>query len=75
MVVGATLLLGESVNAWGGLFNRFKPEALKNEGYGSHSGIGYYPFYQVSLFKYEKLLTRSNSHIAKPLLDMLQNQT
>ncbi len=49
MVVGATLLFGESVNAWGGLFNRFKPEALKNEGYGSHSGIGYYPFYQVSI--------------------------
>lgn len=48
MVVGATLLFGESVNAWGGLFNRFKPEALKNEGYGSHSGVGYYPFYQVS---------------------------
>lgn len=54
MVVGATLLFGESVNAWGGLFNRFKPEALKNEGYGSHSGIGYYPFYQVSLKKKKK---------------------
>lgn len=49
MVVGAILLFGESVNAWGGLFNRFKPEALKNDGYGGHSGVGYYPFYQVKL--------------------------
>lgn len=56
MVVGATILFGESVNAWGGVFNRFKPEALKNEGYGSHSGIGYYPFYQVSLNKLHNFL-------------------
>lgn len=44
---GATILLfGESVNAWGGLFNRFSPEMLANMGYGSHGG-GYHPFYQV----------------------------
>lgn len=51
MVVGATLLFGESVNAWGGIFNRFSPEMLTNMGYGSHSGGGYHPFYQVSFIK------------------------
>lgn len=51
MVIGATLLFGESVNAWGGVFNRFKPEALKNDGYGGHSGVGYYPFYQNDVYE------------------------
>ena len=38
MAIGAILLLGGSVNAWGGLFNRFSPEMLANMGYGSHGG-------------------------------------
>ena len=39
VVVGAVLLVcGTTVNAWGGLFNRFSPEMLANMGYGGHGG-------------------------------------
>lgn len=47
VVFGAIFVFGESVTAWGGLFNRFSPEVLANMGYGSHGG-GMHPFYQVS---------------------------
>lgn len=33
-------LIGQKVNAWGGLFNRFSPEMLSNMGYGAHGGGG-----------------------------------
>ena len=49
VVFGAIFIFGESVNAWGGVFNRFSPEVLANMGYGSHGG-GYHPFYQVLNF-------------------------
>lgn len=39
IVFGTVLVLGESVNAWGGLFNRFSPEMLANMGY-SGGGVG-----------------------------------
>ena len=35
LVVCATF---SSVNAWGGLFNRFNPSMLSNMGYGGHGG-------------------------------------
>uniref|UniRef100_A0A182NBL3 ITG-containing peptide n=1 Tax=Anopheles dirus TaxID=7168 RepID=A0A182NBL3_9DIPT len=52
MAIGAILLLGGSVNAWGGLFNRFSPEMLANMGYGSHGG-SYRPqtFLQTAFYK------------------------
>lgn len=39
IVFGAFFVLGESVNAWGGVFNRFSPEMLANMGY-SGGGVG-----------------------------------
>lgn len=45
VLFGAIFLFGESVTAWGGLFNRFSPELLANMGYGSHGGM--HPFYET----------------------------
>jgi len=45
------LVGGRTVQAWGGLFNRFSPEMLSNMGYGSHGGSSYHrpqPLFQVS---------------------------
>lgn len=53
-IVCAVFMLGESVNAWGGLFNRFSPEMLANMGYsagGAGGGSGNSnaaPWYRVS---------------------------
>lgn len=49
VVFGAILLCGESVTAWGGLFNRFSPEMLANLGYGGSHGGGMHPYYQVNI--------------------------
>jgi hypothetical protein len=37
-VLAAYCLAGSTVNAWGGLFNRFNPSMLSNLGYGGHGG-------------------------------------
>lgn len=47
IILGVTLLFGDSIYAWGGLFNRFSPEMLANMGYGGHGGNNH-PFFQVS---------------------------
>lgn len=39
IIVGTVLMCGgDSVSAWGGVFNRFTPELLGNLGYGGGSG-------------------------------------
>ncbi|XP_028141798.1 ITG-like peptide isoform X1 [Diabrotica virgifera virgifera] len=40
LVFSILCLVGQKVNAWGGLFNRFSPEMLANMGYGGHGGGG-----------------------------------
>lgn len=45
---GVLLLFGGTVDAWGGLFNRFSPEMLANMGYGNHGG-GLHQFLQVGV--------------------------
>lgn len=46
MVVGVSLLFGNTVNARGGVFNRFSPEMLSNNGYGNQGG--YHNYLQVT---------------------------
>ncbi|XP_056640224.1 ITG-like peptide [Diorhabda sublineata] len=41
LLFSALCLIGQKVNAWGGLFNRFSPEVLANLGYGGHGGGGF----------------------------------
>uniref|UniRef100_U5EU83 Putative prohormone-3 n=1 Tax=Corethrella appendiculata TaxID=1370023 RepID=U5EU83_9DIPT len=53
ILIGATFLC--TVNAWGGLFNRFSPEMLANMGYGSHGGAyRQQPYFQNEIFEDEQ---------------------
>ncbi|XP_017886827.1 prohormone-3 [Ceratina calcarata] len=53
VVVLASTMCYEGVEAWGGLFNRFSPEMLSNLGYGSHGEYVSKPgFYQRPLTSY-----------------------
>lgn len=51
VVLGTTFLfVGNSVNAWGGIYNnRFSPEMLQNMGYGGPHRV-YQPEVSFSLF-------------------------
>lgn len=54
VVLGTIVLFGGTVNAWGGIFNRFSPEMLNNLGYGGN-GESYrsQPYSQVNICLYK----------------------
>lgn len=65
IVLGATfLLVGNSVNAWGGIYNnRFSPEMLQNSGYGIPHHM-----YQVSVahpFSFTKLTGEWDENVVR----------
>lgn len=58
MVLGASfLLIGNSVNAWGGIYNnRFSPEMLQNMGYGAPHRIYQEVSHKISFYSLDPFL-------------------
>lgn len=74
MIAGMSLLfIGNSVNAWGGIYNnRFSPEMIQNMGYGSPHRI----YQEVGhILNIKVILTLSVFNVKWTLFDLKERKT